>query len=509
MPSPFVQVNRDVNPNNVLVDDMTGFVRLYFDGKPLTLVDAQAATPRKIPQYLQSFEFMRVTNGLGRFSITLVDPEWTTVESLLLNSSKAREGAQEGERVQLEYGMLGVDGKINTSSKIDVLILKYDMEMFLGYSVVVAQGLCLGISTLGSTLIGSSTHTASFLKDTVSSRGTTNVSSYMKELAIMLGFSDADDTIDIEETDSNFSKEDLGTTEDKARILTCDNSTILNHITSVLIPKAVSKDKRKSPFVFYVSKKAPAVKKTKARTGSSSVKETQVSDKEVFHFHSIGRDIDTVPRTKLTLFSDKTSHIKSFKPSFEHTVANISQGTDVVAFGYDRVSGELVGIAQHNDSGTSKMESPAPNSTARMGGYIPGERANQVESLNYVHSVATNAPLSAELVMVGDVSYDLLDCIDVFVTIPTGTRKGEPHNTTNRYLIVGIKDTIQDGVFETTLRLCTGFGFTPAGKALLDEEDARVDRDAIEKMLSVPKALDKPKYSYPIIDDRVFDKNKP
>ena len=464
----FQQVNKDENPNNALVDNLTGFVRLYFGNESLTLVDPQIGPSRNIPQYLQSFEFDRVTNGLGRFTLTLIDPNWTDVESYLLNSTSV------GKKMQLEYGMLGVDGKLNSSPRIDILMLKYDMEMFLGYSVITAQGLCLGISTLGSSLIGSSTFTSSFLKDTVSSRGTTNVSSYMTELAKMLGFSTTDGTIDIEETESNFSKEDLGTTEDRERILTCDNSTILNHIVSVLIPKAVSKDKKKSPFVFYVSKKA-----------LSASSDTRGEGKEVFHFHSMARDINKTPRTKLTLFSDKSSHIKYFKPSFEHTVANISRGTDVVAYGYDRVSGELLGVAKHNNTGPSKIASPSPSPTARVGGYIPGERSNHVESLNYVHSIAANAPLTAELVVVGDVSYSLMDCMDIFVTIPTGSRKGEPHNTSNRYIIVGIKDTIQDGVFDTSLRLCTGFGFTPAGQTLAAEAEVAADRATVERMLSV------------------------
>lgn len=505
MATPFQQVNRDENPNNVLVDDLTGFVRLYFGEESLTLVDPQIGPARNIPQYLQSFEFHRVTNGLGRFSLTLVDPNWTDVESRILESTSA------GKKMQLEYGMLGVAGNFNTSSRIDILILKYDMEMFLGYSVITAQGLCLGVSTLGSTLLGSSTHTSSFLKDTISSRGTTNVSTYMIELARMLGFSTEDGTIDVEETDSNFSKEDLGTTEDKARILTCDNSTILNHIVSILIPRAVSKDAKKSPFVFYVSKRPPTASSGSGRTGVSASASDEAVGKEVFHFHSMARDINKVPRTKLTMFSDKTSHIKSFKPSFEHTVANIARGTDVVAYGYDRVSGELVGEARHNNTGPSKVDSPTPPSTARMGGYIPGERSNQVESLDYVHSVAANAPLTAELVVVGDVNYSLLDCMDIFVTIPTGSRKGEPHNTSNRYIITGIKDTIQDGVFETTLKLCTGFGFTPAGQAIQADNDAKAERAAVEQMLSVPKAWEysKPKYDFPIIDGRIFDSTRP
>lgn len=480
MATPFQQVSRDENPNNVLVDDLTGFVRLYFGDESLTLIDPQVGLPRNVPQYLQSFEFNRVTNGLGRFSLTLVDPKWTEVESKLLSSTSA------GKKMKMEYGMLGVAGEVNTSSKIDILVLKYDMEMFMGYSVLSVQGLCLGVSTLGSSLLGSSAHTASFLKDTISSRGTNNVSSYMTELANLLGFSEKDGTIDVEETESNFSKEDLGTTEDKERILTCDNSTILNHIVSVLVPKAVSKDSKKSPFVFYVSKKPPPRSDKKARAGVSKASDAASTDKEVFHFHSVARDIDKVPRIKLTLFSDKTSHIKSFKPSFEHTVANIARGTDVVAYGYDRVSGELIGVAKHNDTGPSKTDSPSPNPTARMGGYVPGERANQVESLNYVHSIAANAPLTAELVMVGDVSFSLMDCIDVFVTIPTGDRAGEPHNTSNRYIVIGIKDTIQDGVFETVLRLCTGYGFTPAGKADQTRADEKSFRSVIEPLLLFP-----------------------
>ena len=491
MASPFEQVNRDINPNNALVDDLTGFVRLYFGGESLTLVDPKSGPTRYVPQYLQSFEFHRVTNGLGRFSITMVDPEWTDVESRILRSSSA------GNRVELEYGMLGVDGKVNTSSRLNAIIVKYDMEMFLGYSVITAQGLCLGISTLGSTLVGSSTHTSSFLKDTISSRGTTNISSYMIELAKVLGFSDKDGTIDVEETESNFSKEDLGTTEDRERILTCDNSTILNHITSVLIPRAVSKTEKKSPFVFYVSNKKLPSPDGKSRSGADVEKDSKGVGKEVFHFHSMARDIEKIPRTKLTLFSDKTSHIKSFKPSFEHTVSNIVRGTDVISFGYDRVSGELKRSAQHNDSGPSKMDSPSPPQLAKTGGYVPGEGTNQDASLNYVHSVAASAPLTAELVMVGDVSYDLLDCMDIFVNIPTGKRKGEPHNTTNRYIVVGIKDTIQDGVFDTTLKLCTGYGFTPAGQDAVKASTAtssvatgginarKVDWDGIEKGLTV------------------------
>lgn len=492
MATPFAQVNRDINPNNDIVDNLTGFVNLSFGGESITLVDPQIGAPRKIPQYLQSFEFHRVTNGLGRFSITLVDPEWTDVESKILSCGNS------GKKATLEYGMLGIDGKTNSSSVIDILLLKYDMEMFLNYSVLTVQGLCLGVATLGSSLVGSSSKATSFLKDTVSSRGTTNVSSYMYELARVLGFSE--NNIDIEPTASNFSKEDLGTTEDKEKILTCDNGTILNFITSVLIPKAVSNNKKKSPFVFYVSK---GIKPSDTAGKSASGKETNVSTSEekgkdggeVFRFHSVARDIDKSPRTKLTLFSDKASHIKYFKPSFEHSVANISKGTDVVAYGYDRVSGGLIGEARHNNSGTSKQDSPTPVPTARSAGYTPGVRANQVEALDYVHAVATNAPLTAELVMVGDVSYNLLDCMDIFVNIPVGTRKGEPHNTSNRYIVIGITDTISEGVFETKLRLCTGFGFTPAGEAVTKDQEARADRDAVEQMLAAD--VDFRKYSVP------------
>lgn len=447
-------VSQDDNPSNKFVDDLTGFVDLIFNGKSITLTSKGNAT---FPQYLQSFEMQRMVNGLGFFVITLVDPMWTEVETLVLNS------AQAGNTVSMRYGMLGLPGGQNVSPLMKVKLFQYELDPYLDYCIITIKGLCLGIDVLGSSLAGSNAQIKTVLDNGLDARGSTNIGAYVTELAKTLGFEEANRKIDL--TDTLVSKDDFGSTDDVAKIRATDNATILSFLTGKLATKANSVDKDKSPYVFFIS---------------SEPGEGTTTTKETFHFHRVSSNIKDKPRVTFTLFSDKSSHIKSFKPSYDSTVVNIGKGNTVLAYGYDSVTGESFCTAGGSPVSPNPVElDPSKvDYTARIQNYTPGTK-EYVDSLSKL--VTTNlavSPLTAELTIVGDVLFNLIDCIDIFVNIPAGPLKGSPHNTSGRYIIFGIFDTIKDGVFETTLQLGSGFNYTPAGKANVAKEATRAEAEA-------------------------------
>lgn len=452
-------VSQDVNPSNQFVDDLTGFVDLIFNDKQITLAKVGNAT---YPQYLQSFEMQRMVNGLGFFSITLVDPMWTEVETLVLNS------AQKGNTVSMRYGMFGLTGGQNVSPLMKVKLFQYELDPYLDYCVITIKGLCLGVDVLGSSLAGTNSQVKTVLEGGLDARGSTRISDYVTDLAKVLGFND-DASRKIDPTDTLVSKEDFGTTDDVAKIRATDNATILSFLTGKLVTKANSVDKDKSPYVFFISSEPGEGTKTK----------------EVFHFHRVSSNIKDTPRVTFTLFSDKSSHIKAFRPSYDNTVVNIGKGNTVLAYGYDSLTGESFCTAGGVPISPNPLElSPSTlDYTARIQNYTPGTK-EYVDTLSKI--VVTNlaiSPLTAELTVVGDVLFNLIDCVDIFVNIPAGPLKGSPHNTSGRYIIFGIFDTIKDGVFETTLQLGSGFNFTPAGKAAASQNTKEATRASAEAKL--------------------------
>lgn len=463
-------ISKDTNKSNQLVDDLTGFVSVRFGNTVISTKKNPDNAAENIPQYVQSFNFERVTNGLGNFTLVLVDDQWTVIEQLIQDNKG---------KLKIQYGMLSstvtisdtTSEKTNKSPEINAQIYTFDLDMQLDYVVITIQGLCLGTGLLGNSVVGSNAiekeaMVTGVLKSGLDARASFTISELVNNIAGALGYDPAHRNID--KTTNTWTKADLGTTEDLQQALTFDSATVLNVVVKSLIRKASSASDKKSPYVFYIS--------------------TNDKGEEVFNFHRHTQSLEKPAKRVLTLFSDPTSHVKSFKPSFEHEVMNVFAGKSVVAYGYDPLTGTMMKIDYSVENGPSKQNPQEATERYKKASYQGGPREVNDVSLKAITAQMSVSPLTADLIMVGDATYNLMECIDVYVNIPTGPLKGKPHNTSSRFIILGILDSIRDGVYETVLKLGTGSGFTPLGQVLTN---VAANNAAVEAKL----AADNKKYA--------------
>ena len=438
-------VLKDNNPINDITDNLNGFVKVNIGDVVATMEQNPHNSLQQIPQYIKSFEFDRITNGIGSGSITLVDTEWTVVTQALHDNKGV---------LSFTYGMFSIDPTVNTMQRpISAIAYNYSLDLQLDYVTINLSILCLGANLLSSTVLpgndslqdrqaAASTALTSVVSS-VDTRVSSSISEFITRLAESFGYDKAHR--EIEPTDVPFTKDDLGLTSDQVKTMRFDNSSALNIIIHRLATTATPENKKHSPYVFFITPGND--------TGG-----------DVFHFHTVERFKDTTPRTRITLFTDKSSHLKSFTPSYEYNVANIFGGKSVVSCGYNPLTGEFMTVANNVTIGTNKTDPQEQLNYIKVTSPIAGTQNTLSQRNAAVVSSLSLAPLTAELVLVGDVNYNLCDIIDVYVNIPAGPKKGQPHDTSNKFIILGIKDIINEGVFETILQLGTGQGFTPLGQ---------------------------------------------
>lgn len=427
---------------------------------------------------VRSFTFERLTNGIGNFSITLVDDNWVDIEQALLESK--------GE-VAFQYGY-----ENNLSPRYKGLIIGMELDPYLNYVVLNLTGLAQGVEFLTSSKFISAALSNEKTTDVVQATlyqksfniKNRSVSDFVSDLAELYGYKKDKDPKKnqqiIDPTASIPIKDSMFNTEDGQKILTSKGINLFTFLVRKLLPLAIDPDEAKKieqqkqqqmdaksiepitkavPFVFYTSIE---------------------NNLEVFHFHKQDKFKDAEPVAIFDLFSDPDTRVISYKPSYEHMISNLTRGTSVYAWTYSPLSGTEVeekALFDLSPSAVNPMYSYKPDNdmyvARKIMPYTPDPVMTRVEVARALQ-LAMNAPITADMVIIGDSSYNLCENIDVNVNIPHGTHAGKPHNTSNRYIILGITDVVDMGVFTTQLRLGTAAGATPKAKyasAVINEND--------------------------------------
>ena len=431
---------------------------------------------------VRSFSFERLTNGVGNFTMTLVDPNWISLEKALLEAKG---------KLFFQYGY-----ENSLSSVYTGLLVGLELEPYLNYVVVHLSGL-----TTESKLITDSTFMSSALQNTSSTdvsdiTQTTlynkgfgvkqrKISDLVTDLAKLAGYTEdsqriIDETTEVEIKDSMFS------TEDSQKILTSKGLNLFTFIVRRLLPLAVHPDDAAA------FKKQQEEKSTEPITTVPFVFYTDVNsdNKQVFHFHKQDKFKDNPVKAIFNLYSEPDTRIISYKPSYEHMIANLTRGTSIYAWTYSPMSGaefEEKAVVKQSPTAIQPYYSYDYNDpkagAVKTVSYSPDPMITKVEVARAAQ-MAMNAPITADLVIVGDSGYNLTDVIYINVNIPHGSSAGRPHNTTNRYMILGITDTIDLGVFTTSLKLGTAVGSVDKAQnnsRIINEDQVSKDKAAVEQ----------------------------
>lgn len=425
---------------------------------------------------VRSFHFERITNGVGNFSMTLVDNNWVEIERAILNAKG---------KGWFEYGYENALGK-----PIQFQIVGLELEPYLNYVVLNITGLCLGTRLLENSTFMSNCQQNPSISGAITNTGVNinnrTLSDFVVDLAKAAGYT----SFVVDPTTVPVIKENLFGTEDVHKVFNSKGMNLFTFIVRKLLPYAISpedyaKIEAKSkdvfssesldivPFVFFISLNSEG--------------------KEEFHFHRQDKYKETANLVAtFNLYSDPDTRVISYKPSFEHMIANITRGTSVFAWTYNPLSGtefEEKGVVDQSPSavnpysdyvmkGTYDTNVNSPLASSKILLYSPDPMLNKL-SVARALQMSSNAPLTAELVLVGDPNYNICENIDINVNIPFGDSRGHPHDTSNRYMILGIADDINLGVFTTTLQLGTAHGSTEQGKAAQKMQND--DKDAAER----------------------------
>lgn len=439
---------------------------------------------------IRSFSFERLTNGIGNFTMTLVDNNWAEIEEKILDA-KGKGWFQYG----YEKGFDNLKRK-----PVKIQIIGMELEPYLNYVVLNLSGLCLGTALLeNSKFLSSVKETTVGKEKELTDKGVNTkhrpLHEFVRDLAYAAGYDEKH--VDIDPTTIPLVKDDLFGTEDTAKIFNSKGMNVFTFLVKQVLPYAVTPDDYEkiqaskknvfsteppviTPFVFFIS--------------------TNENGEEVFHFHKQDKYKDRVELTRIfDLYSDPDTRVISYKPSYEHMLANITRGTSIFAWTLSPLTGtefEERYSAKQSPSAikpffdyTSSSNSFSGNNfaeTVKLMLYSPDPYVNMLKVARAAQ-LSTNAPLTAELVIVGDPDYDICNIIDINVNIPFGDKRGNPHNTSNRYMVLGITDTIDMGVFTTRLQLGTAHGSTDKGKQaakITGEQEAKANADAQKQNLT-------------------------
>jgi hypothetical protein len=421
---------------------------------------------------IRAFNFDRVTNGVGFMTISFVDENWIEIEQNLLNAKG---------KFKFKYGYEGDD--FESCNYIEVQTAGLELEQYLDYVVLNVSGLCLGTELIeNSKLISSCQDIKNFGTELLSNKqAQRNIADFVRAIARSVKksdqktplFKDDPEHIIVDETADILVKDDMFSTDSVQKVFNSKGSNLFMFLIRKLLPLAISKEDKakedaaknsldpveKVPFVFYI----------KADTKGELE----------FHFHKMDKykdDVNVVSTFKL--FSEGDTRIISYKPSYEHMIANLTMGASVYAWNFSTLSGTLFeekGKAEQNPSAIKNTpDTQDYRGETQQTGYYSADAEMAARKARRALEMSSNAPLTAELVITGDRAYEICQAVDIEVNIPT---LGKPHATSGRYLILGITDTIDMGVFTTKLQLGTAQGTTNQGKkaTFIRKEDASLE----------------------------------
>lgn len=399
------------------------------------------------PNNFLSLEYDRMIDGIGRFNITLFDPQWDRIEKKLV-----------ANRGYFKYQYGYTDGGPGTMSPwLEALTIGYSLAFGMEGVTIVISGLTIG-------------YKLNFTK-TFDALGVNKekISDIAKKIAEDLGMEPI-----IEETRPITSKDGINTTDVVNKIINMSSQTHLGTIIHDLEEHAVN---------------------TKNQGGYHFCIITPPTGKPEFHFHTVFYDpkspagpepsangstsssnAKTIPG--FTQFRNKNSALISFNPSWKMSLAQLTGGGGLVAPHID-VDSKECGVATVTMNNTPQcFDNKAGIAEYPCGDFLPPKFGNNntIKGFRILRTSARSADQNlaitqaafsnnhlgaadASLTIFGTPNFHLLQKIAVFIFRPQQDNKtattDNVHWISGFFRIIKIHDSIHAGKFITTLGLIT------------------------------------------------------
>ena len=379
--------------------------------KPVT---EQVISTRKISSptnigYVITATFSRTCNGIGSFTISILDPSWHNVEEAILK--------YKGLCI-IEYGYL-YDENI-TTPPINARIMNYKLDYKMNHVIVTVFGLLIGYDSIT-------------VKNWELTK--TNINDIIYEICSVLNVKEG--MIEAASGEALVFTDFDKTSKGVLKIGQAEGETPLQLITQKLIANAVPQDKKsKGPFIFSISfrdRLGKPASEPYLHFCTPTYKELWASSDIIHKYEQFGNEIDT--------------RIQEYKPSWNATLVQIQGGAGIVNNSFDYVTGE------RNIFATEAALVDEEKKMTASGG-LPGPLGpNQVQ---VQQDLITLFPLSADLLIRGDPTYEILDPVEFIVRIPPAggiNYANKIHKMSGIFLVNKITDNISKDGFNTQLSL--------------------------------------------------------
>ena len=405
------------------LENYTAFIQVDF-GEYGTLNTNYVGSAGSITSlgYVMEGVFTKICNGIGNFKIKIADPSWSRVEKTVLDSKGV---------CTISYGYLE-DSEIR-SPAYKARIFNYDLEYDMGRTIVSITGLLLGYELTTNT-------------DLILTKADNDIAKVLKKISAQYGMSDG--LIEAPTTPKDFNGL-LSSKEEYIKIGCADGETPLQLITQKLTTYALNSNK-KGGYVFYTS--------TRDSNGNKQIDEKTKLPKVFLNFctpeYKEKNQPKQLQKTYYIFGQTPNPHVLDYKPSWNATLVDITGGADIVNSLFNKTTGEIL---QQKESDVQYVESEE-QAKYKLTAAQPGpQEAAEAAAIN-MRSYALMAPLTAELLLMGDPDIEVLDVITVIVYIPTtehtkGSYAGKIHKMSGMYMAKQVVDTISMGKYTTQVSL--------------------------------------------------------
>jgi hypothetical protein len=403
------------------------------------------------PQRLISFEYNRITNGVGSFTLTLFDSTWQEIETKLVQAKGV---------FKFQYGYS--DGTENTISPwYNAKAIQYKIDFFLQGVILTISGLTLGWKMN--------------LAKKYDAFSSYKISEIVKELATDAGITDTE----IEETQDVLVPDAMEVVDQIPKNFQLTAQTPLSFVIQKLIPYAKNKEGQGN-YVFFF--------------------DVTSDGKEVLHFHTIyyafaaktGQSVfqqaSTFQKTLqtagigstpgFTLFKDKNSPVRNYQPDWRMSTVQLCGGGRVFNSIMDANTKQILNIKADLDENNNVLQltDNKPNIVQEnIKDYVSSSEKDT--SAFYINTRNTSrhgfelkaktdadfsrriiGAMKAHLEIVGTPKFKCCDKIAVLIYVPgdniLSTQKNV-HWISGYFRIIKIIEHISAGTYTTTFELVT------------------------------------------------------
>lgn len=417
------------SPSSLPASNLTAVIKITFaDGvneiNTVFSTNSSLGPTKPTTAFIQGAVFSKMLNGTGTFKISIIDPTWFNVEKAIRNNRGV---------CKISYGYLSpkMTGPESSDSSLtppsEALIFDYDLDYNIGQLTVNMSGLLLGYgSALDSTW---KLNPSVFKSPNV-------VDNIINDIVDRYGFGKGL----IEPTDSTkaFDYTDLFSTDKRAlKIPNSSSQTTLQYVLEKVVNSSVNIN-NKGAYHYFLTAKNP-------RTGLTDAK-TPIFLNFCTNDYILNNSKTFVKHYKI--YAEKQDvRIVDYKPNWSINKVGILGGFGITNTQFDRVSGDKVGASGF---GVFSPDDPSRAKYIRSASFTGQSAATATQ---VAQDKVNLQPLEAQLVVLGDPTFEIADIVRVDTRIPTGPQKNMTHQMSGLYLVKQISDKIQMGSFLTSLDL--------------------------------------------------------